>query len=173
MSPALPTLKLYQIADDYLQALDALAARVDTDGSLPDAIHDALNQLEGTFEAKAVNVAAYIRSLEAEAQAIAAVKQSMERRIKSLEYQSFSLRSYLQGEMERTGLTRIAHPWLALRIQSNPPSVVIDNEGLVPDGFKETLTTVKILKADIGKALKAGEAVAGAHLEQTSRLVIT
>jgi len=44
---------------------------------------------------------------------------------------------------------------------------------LLPDDFKETITTVKLLKADIGKALKAGEAVAGAHLEQSSRLVIS
>jgi hypothetical protein len=74
--------------------------------------------------------------------------------------------------MERTGLTRLAHPWLVLRIQANPPSVVIEDEGLLPDGFRETITTVKLLKAEIGKALKSGEAVPGAHLEQSTRLVI-
>jgi hypothetical protein len=132
-----------------------------------------LEGLAGTFQDKAVNVAAYIRSLDAEAAAIAAVKQSMDHRHQVLTRQAERLRAYLKGEMERTGLTRIAHPWLALRIQTNPRSVVIDNEGVLPDGFKETITIVKLLKAEIGKALKAGEAVAGAHLEQSSRLVIT
>lgn len=170
MNAPVRTLTLYQIADDYLAALDGLAEMDD----LPvDAIVDTLAGLTGTFQDKAVNVAAYIRSLDAEAQAIAAVKQSMERRQQVLTRQADRLRGYLQGEMERTGLTQIAHPWLALRIQVNPPSVVIDNEGLVPDGFKETVVTVKLLKTEIGKALKAGEAVAGAHLEQSTRLVIT
>ena len=169
MNAPLATLKLYQIADDYLVALDALAEMED----LPlEAVADTLAGLAGTFEAKAVNVAAYIRSLEAEAGAIAEVKKTMERRIKSLEDQSFRLRGYLQGEMERTGLTRIAHPWLALRIQANPPSVVIEDETILPACFKETISMVKLLKAEIGKALKAGEAVFGAHLEQSTRLVI-
>lgn len=170
MNAPLATLRLYQIADDYLTALDALAAMDD----LPvEAFADTLAGWAGTFQDKAVNVAAYIRSLDAEAQAIAAVKQSMDHRHQVLTRQAERLRAYLQGEMERTGLTRIAHPWLALRIQVNPPSVVIEDEDRIPDDFKETVTAVKLLKAEIGKALKAGEAVAGAHLEQTSRLVIT
>jgi hypothetical protein len=169
MNAPVRTLTLYQIADDYLAALDGLAEMDD----LPvEAFADTLAGLAGTFQDKAVNVAAYIRSLDAEAQAIAAVKQSMERRHQALVRQADRLRGYLQGEMERTGLTRITHPWLALRIQVNPPSVVIEDEGLLPDGFRETITTVKLLKAEIGKALKAGQAVPGAHLEQTSRLVI-
>jgi hypothetical protein len=34
------------------------------------------------------------------------------------------------------------------------------------------VTTLKLLKSDIARALKAGESVFGARLEQTTRLVI-
>jgi hypothetical protein len=48
------------------------------------------------------------------------------------------------------------------------------DEAQIPNCFKETvtITTVKILKTDIAQALKSGQAVPGAHLEQSTRLVI-
>jgi hypothetical protein len=163
------TLTLYQIADDYLTALDALADREDLP---PDAIADTLAGLAGTFQDKAVAVAAYLKTLEAEAAAIEAARKAMERREATLLNHATRLRAYLKGEMERTGLTRLDHPYLALRVQANPPAVVVEDETMLPARFKEAVTTVKLLKAEIGKALKAGEAVFGAHLERTTRLVI-
>lgn len=163
------TLTLYAIADDYLAAFDALT---ESDEIPPEAVADTLEGLAGTFEDKAVNVALYLRTLEAEANAIAEARTAMERRETALRHQALRLREYLKAEMERTGLTRLDSPCLALRVQPNPPAVVIEDEGMLPERFTETVTTVKILKADIGKALKAGEAVFGAHLERTTRLVI-
>ena len=169
MATPVRTLTLYQLADDYLTALDALA---DMEDLPPEAIADTLEGLAGTFQDKAVAVAAYLKTLEAEAAAIDAARKAMERRETALTHHATRLRDYLKGEMERTGLTRLDHPYLALRVQANPPAVVVEDEGMLPERFKETVTTVKLLKAEIGKALKAGEAVFGAHLEQTTRLVI-
>ena len=61
--------------------------------------------------------------------------------------------------MERTGIPRVQNPWVAVRIQSNPPSVVIKDETLLPERFKQPVTTVKLLKSDIARSLKAGEPV--------------
>ena len=97
---------------------------------------------------------------------------SAERRETALTHHATRLRDYLKGEMERTGLLRFDHPFLALRVQANPPAVVVEDEDMLSAHFKETITTVKLLKTEIGKALKAGETVFGAHLEQTTRLVI-
>lgn len=163
------TLRLYQIADDYLNALEAL---VEMDALPAEAIADTLEGLAGTFEGKAGNVAAYIRSLEAEAQAIADARKAMEQRQTTLERHAGRLRYYLKGEMERTGLTCVKNPYLCARIQLNPPSVVIEDENRLPARFKQAVTTVKLLKTEIGTALKTGEEVVGARLEQTTRLVI-
>jgi len=172
MNAPLRTLRLYQIADHYLEALDGLAEQMDEEEVLPDAIVAALNALAGTFTDKAVNVAAYIRTLEAEAEAIATVQKTLIARKTALDHHADRLRAYLKTEMERTGLDRVRHPWLTVRVQANPPRVVVEAVTQVPDRFKETVTTVNILKAEIAQALKAGQAVAGAHLEQTTRLVI-
>lgn len=165
----LSTLRLYQIAEDYLTALEALA---ELDDLPAEAIADTLEGLAGTFQDKAAHVAAYIRTLDAEAAAIADARQAMERRQSALERHAGRLRDYLKDQMERTGIPRVQNPWIAVRVQLNPPSVIIEDETLLPDRFKQEVTTVKLLRCNIAKALKAGEPVTGAHLEQTSRLVI-
>jgi uncharacterized secreted protein with C-terminal beta-propeller domain len=163
------TLRLYEIAGDYLQALEALA---DSEELLPEAIADTLEGLAGTFQDKAVNVAAYIRSLEAEAVAIAEARKNMERRQNALEHQAEQLRNYLKMQMERTGLTKLKNHYLILRVQANPPSVVVDSEPQIPACYKRTEITIKVLRSEIAKALKAGERVPGVHLEPSTRLVI-
>ena len=165
----LSSLRLFDIADDYLNALEALA---EMDDLPPEAIADTLEGLAGAFESKAAHVAAYIRTLEAEAAAIEDVRKAMERRENALQRHTMRLRDYLKTEMERTGLTRMKNTWLTLQIQANPLSVVIEDETMVPERFKQPVTTIKLLKSEIGKALKAGEAVFGARLQTSTRLVI-
>lgn len=173
MNAPVNTLRLYQIADAYQLALDAMTAQADADGVLPDDLREALNQLEGTFEAKTINVASYVKSLEAEANAIAEVKKTMERRMNALSNQALRLRDYLKMEMEKTGILNVNHPWLTVRVQANPPSVIIDDAVELPEHFKEQIANVRLLKNEISQALKSGQAVPGAHLANSTRLVIT
>jgi Siphovirus Gp157 len=163
------TLRLYEIADNYLQALEDLSELKDLPAQV---IADTLEGLQGDFEHKAISVAAYIRTMEAEATAIAEARKSMERRQQSLERHAERLREYLKAQMERTGMPKIKNCYLTLRLQANPPSVIVEDEELVPECYKQQVVTVKVLKSEIGRALKAGEEVAGARLEQSARLVI-
>lgn len=163
------TLRLYEILDTYLQALEALAEMED----LPqEAIADSLEGLSGTFEDKAVNVGAYIRTLEAEASSIEDAWKHMERRQQSLKRHAGRLKDYLKRQMERTGLMKVKNHYLLLRMQANPPGVAIEDEERIPDRYKQTEIAVKLLRSEIASALKAGEEVPGARLEQTTRLVI-
>ncbi len=163
------TLRLYEVTDNYLAALNHLA---ELDDLPEEVIADTLEGLQGEFEEKALNVARYVRNLEAEASAIEEAKKRMVRRARAANNQAKRLKSYLKGELERTGL-KIKAPDLALRLQNNPLSVVVVDAEKLPEAFREEVTTVKVLKSEIGKALKAGEVVEGAHLGQTTRLVIT
>ncbi len=163
------TLKLYEISNDYLQALDDLTAQPDLP---PEAIADTLEGLTGAWEEKALNVARYVRHLEAEAAAIEEAKQRMDSRAKAALRQAGWLKGYLRGELERTGLKPKA-PDLAMRLQANPPAVVLEDERLIPADYWLTQTVTTLLKAEISAALKAGKEVPGAKLVQTHRLVIT
>jgi hypothetical protein len=74
--------------------------------------------------------------------------------------------------MERVNLPKIKNCYLTLRLQANPPSVVVEDEEAIPACYKQEVITVKVLKCEIAKVLKAGEEVSGVRLEQTTRLVI-
>lgn len=163
-----PTIKLYDLSADYLAALDALAEIEDLP---PEVIADTLEGLAGAWEDKALNVARYVRNLEAEAAAIDEAKKRMEARAKATANQAAHLKAYLKAEMKRTGLKPKA-PDLALRLQNNPQSVAIDDAALIPDEYRLTETVETILKAEIGAALKAGEVIPGARLVRSQRLVI-
>lgn len=162
------SIRLYELSADYLAALDALAEIEDLP---PEAIADTLEGLAGVWEDKALNVARYVRNLEAEAAAIEDAKKRMEARAKAAANQAARLKAYLKGELERTGLKPKA-PDLALRLQNNPPAVVLEDESRIPDGYRRIETVTHILKAEISTALKAGQEIPGARLVQSKRLVI-
>jgi hypothetical protein len=163
-----PSIRLYELSADYLAALDALA---EIDDLPPEAINDTLAGLAGAWEDKALNVARYVRNLEAEATAIEDARKRMDARAKATANRAARLKEYLKNELERTGLKPKA-PDLALRLQANPPSVAIDDATLIPDDYRRTETVTTILKAEIANALKAGLPIPGTHLERSQRLVI-
>ncbi|WP_295406911.1 siphovirus Gp157 family protein [uncultured Thiocystis sp.] len=163
------TLTLYELSTDYLTALEELA---DRDDLPPDAIADTLDGLAGAWEDKALNVARYVRHLEVEAAAIEAVKHRLDARAKALGNYATRLKGYLKTELDRTGL-RPKAPDLALRLQNNPPAVVVDDVTRIPALYSRTETLTTLRKAEIATALKAGQTIAGVHLEQTQRVVIT
>ncbi len=151
------TIKLYELSADYLSALDGLS---DLDDLPPEAIADTLEGLAGAWEDKALNVARYVRNLEAEAAAIDKARKRMDVRAKSTANQAARLKAYLKAELERTGLKPKA-PDLALRLQNNPRSVVLDDMAIIPVDYRRTETVTHILKAEIGARLKAGETIPG------------
>ena len=163
------TLRLYEIADTYLHALENLA---DVEDLPEQAIADTLEGLQGEFETKAINVAGYIRNIEAEASAVGQARKGMERRQRSLTRHAERLREYVKNHMERTGLPKLKNHYLMLRVQNNPPSVVVDDEKSIPSEYKRTETVTTLLRAEIARALKADEEVPGSHLQRSTRLVI-
>jgi hypothetical protein len=163
------TLRLYEIADTYLRAFEDLA---DVEDLPEQAIADTLEGLQGEFEEKAISTGAYVRNLEAEASAIEEARKGMERRQRALERHADRLRQYLKAQIERTGMGKIKNHYLALRIQNNPPSVVVDDEKSIPAEYKRTETVTTLLRAEIARALKADQEVPGSHLQRSTRLVI-
>jgi len=162
------TLTLYQITDRYQEALLLLS-----DPELPpEVVNDTLDAIEGEFENKALAVAAFIGNLELEASAVREVEDRMTRRRKALESRAESLREYLHLHMQRLNMQVLKSAEITVKIKRNPPRVVIDNEALLPDDYKEVELTLKVRKQLVQKALGEGHTVPGAHLESSTRLDI-
>jgi hypothetical protein len=164
------SITLYELSQDYRQALDALT---DPDNDLPaEVIANTLEGLQGSLEDKAVNVAKFFKNLEATAHAIKEAEQRMAQRRKAIEHRVASMKDYLKTNMESCGITRIESPWFVLAIQKNPAAVDVMDEAAIPDDFVEIVTTRKIDKTAIKQAIDSGTEVPGAVLTRGTRLAI-
>lgn len=164
------TLRLFDIAQDYLKVFDELVAMDD----LPvEVIKDTMEGMAGDFEEKAKNTAAYIQGLEAEAKAIEDAEKRMKSRKQFLINQAKRLREYLYSNMQHTGIVNIKSPEIVVKLQNNPPAVMVESESSLPDIYKITESVTKIMKSDISRDLKSGIVVPGARLMTSKRLVIT
>ena len=163
-------LSLYEISNDYLQALDAFT---DPEADIPmEAAIDTLEGIEGQLQDKAVNVAKFMQNLDATAKAIKEAEQQMARRRKAIENRAQWIKDYLKNNMEASGITKIESPWFRLAVQKNPEAVEVFDEAALPDDFKTEVVTVKIDKAAIKQVLRDGVHVPGAILTQGTRLAI-
>lgn len=163
-------LSLYQLSGNYLEALEFLT---DPEADFPtEVINDTLEALGGKLEDKAINVAKFMRNMEAAAEAIKIAEADMAKRRKALENRVKWLKEYLKGNMEACGISKIECPYFKIAIQANPAAINILDESSIPDQFKEQVITWKIDKAAIKDAIKAGETVPGAELVNGTRLAI-
>jgi hypothetical protein len=163
-------LTLYEINQDYMQALDIFT---DPETDIPlEAAMDTLDGIEGQLQDKAVNVAKFMQNLDATAKAIKEAEQKMAKRRKAIENRAQWIKDYLKNNMQAAGITKIESPWFRLAIQKNPEAVEITDENLLPDEFKTEVVTTKIDKSAIKQVIKDGVSVPGAILMQGTRLAI-
>jgi hypothetical protein len=176
--------KLYEITSQYQQMLDnALFLKDMTDQELT-LLHGeekettldielALNTLKDSFESKAINVAKYIKNIEAESEAVKGAMRAMSERVKRLDNQAKSLTDYLKYNIKKVGLAeRIKCPEFEIYIKTNPPKLIVDNESLTPSTYIKTKTVTEIDSAKIKKDLLEGFNVEGYHIERAEKLVI-
>ena len=161
---------LYQLTNEF-QLIQNKLLESDFDEQ---TIADTLEGASGDLAAKSLNVAMFIRNLEASAEAIKQAEKAMSDRRKSIENKAESIRKYLKDNMQRCGITKIESPYFALTIKKNPSSVVIDDAGAIPSElyvYPDAPAPYPDKKA-ISDQIKAGNVVNGAHLEQAERLEI-
>jgi hypothetical protein len=165
-------MKLYEISGTYLHALGAFTdPESDFDA---ETVSDTLEALEGEFEQKAVNVAAFLRGMEAEADAIEAAMHQMAKRRHRLKANADWLRGYLLDQMGEMGLKEIRSPWFVIKPTKNPPAVVVDDPAALPAEFmwQPEPPPPAPDKGAIKEALSAGREVPGARLVVGTRLAI-
>lgn len=154
------SLTLYMLAESYQKVQEMLAA-----GEIDDATFaDTMKSLEGDIVVKCDNIGAILRSLELEADAFRFEEQRLAERRKAIEANRDRLRRYAMFELESIGMEKVKGPRFYLSIQTNPPKLFVDDETKLPEDF--WVETRAVDKAAVAAALKAGQEVPGAHLEQ-------
>ena len=164
-------MKLYEISGDYLSALAELDTLQEQGLVTPEIVADTLEGLAGEWSDKALNVAKYIATVEAEAAALKEVEQRKAAQRKVLEGKADGLRRYLLAECQRTGLTP-KDAEIAIKL-SKSSAVVIDDEAALPDDYKREIPArYEPDKTLIKQAIKDGFPVPGARIEERQNLTI-
>jgi len=170
------SLALYAIADEYRASLYDIQNTLEDieidDEDKQSLIVDSLSSIKDSFEIKALNVASFIANLKLEAIAVKTAEQRMTQRRRSLERQVEWLTDYLFCQLQKMDLNKLSNEQLTLSIKNNPAKVIVSNEEVIPDQFKQSETTTKVLKSLIASAIKSGESIEGVYLEGSQRLEI-
>lgn len=144
-----------------------------------EAWFDTLSGIEEEFDVKAENVAAYIKGLKAEADALKAEEAALNRRRKAKENQMERMKAYLLENMQLINRQKIDTPRAKLSIRTNPESVQFDDEEqfirlCLARGQDEYLRykDPELNKTAVKKTLQSGAKIDGAHLIRTQSLII-
>lgn len=150
---------LYEMTGQYLEALDFLTDpenEVDQQTAV-----DTMEGLDGSIDEKMLNVGRFILEMEHQSEGIKAAIDRMGARKKAIDNRAEWLKGYLKAAMEQTGKTKVSDAYTALALAKLPPHVVIEDEALIPDEYKEDMTTTKIDK----KAIKQAGGCPGCRVE--------
>lgn len=156
-------MSLYHMTEQYRVALAELS-----DAELPEeVVADTLEALEGELIQKGQAVAAFALNLSAEIESIKAVEKRISDRRKTLEKREASLREYLRTNMEKAGILEIKaiDGSFSAKLQKGRPSVVVDDEALLPNDSEYVRWKKEPNKTAIAAAIQAGCDVPGAHIE--------
>lgn len=163
-------LNLYGIEKVYLDIANQL---IENGGEITDELEEALAINKSDFEVKVVKYAYVTLSFDNDIDSIdgeiSRLTELKNKRVKSKE----ALLSRVKGAMELYGIKKIEAQNLKLLLVASK-QVIIEDEDLVNDKFKKTVTkiTTSVVKADVKKAIEAGETVEGAILQENFNLRI-
>lgn len=165
-------LKLYELSDQVRLLLDRIE---DSDPDDPATVELLLqlDQVEGSFERKAEALAFRIREIEADAEICNGEVARFSMRAQIQVRQAERWRGYLMTQMRVAELRRVQTARVTVSVRTNPPSVKVLEEALVPGEFQRSKTTISVDKVAIKTHFETtGEVVPGTEIVRTERLEI-
>ena len=130
---------------------------------------DRLNALEMERDKKISNVACWIKDLRAEAEAIKAEKQALDKRQKAAENKAESLKEWLSGILQGE---KFKDSRCAISYRRSERVDFSDNFNFdtLPDSMKKV--TIEPKKTEIKEFLKAGGEIDGVRIEENTSMTI-
>jgi len=153
---------IYQISERYNNVL----ALLDDDDVSRDDIATALADVVDDVVSKGETGIMYCRKLQGTIDAAKTEKKKIDAYIKSLESRKKRLEGAYMQAMEMMHMKSIMTARGEMKIKKNPPAVIIDDVTKIPTQYMRQKVEIAPDKAAIKAALKSGETIEGAHIEQ-------
>lgn len=163
---------LYEIDNNIKEIIDRIYAdELFDDGEVTDADFTALIELKEERAVKLENIALYIKNCEADALAIKAEEDALEKRRKRLERKAEGLKGLILRSMMATGDKEISSARYCAKIRKSKATEIID-ESLIPNEYMVEKVERKPDKTAIKKAIESGIDVAGAQVVEKQKVNI-
>ena len=124
-------MKLYELADKY----NALKTLLDEDGATDEALQGQIQLIGEAFNDKAESIGKLILSLDSDTVVIGEEIKRLTARKQAAERKADWLRNYLLTEMLNAKTDKIKGQLLTVSVRTNPASVRIVDENLIPREF--------------------------------------
>lgn len=163
-------MNIYEISQEYQKAIYILSQIEDI---TPEIIEDTLSSIKCDLEDKAINIAAYIKNLTAECEAVSKAKKEMAVREQRLFSKIENIKNWLKEQLIACDIRRIKKsPHFEIRIQKCACRLEIVNAEIIPQDFIKVEVIENIDNQRIKEALKIGAEVPGAKLKEGTTLII-
>lgn len=138
-----------------------------------EGLEDTLESIEEAFVVKAEGCIKLAVSKQMEANALKMEIDRLKKRAEKLNKDAEWLEGYVEREMVRSNTMELKSDIFTMKLRLSPPSVIIDDESLLPTTFLRIVpATTAPDKVAIKEVLKDGFEVPGARLAQTLKLNI-
>ncbi|WP_370852540.1 siphovirus Gp157 family protein [Parasutterella excrementihominis] len=161
-------MKLYEIPEEYRKVLEGVQVDEETGEILGT---DALVEFAGDLNETIKNTGLYLFELDSEAQQIDAQIKRLKARKDGMKRRADTLKNLMLDAMTSTGLKKVSDPLVTVYLRKSTATIVDEMDILPKDLLRVKVETSPDLIA-IGKKLKAGEVVPGAHLEERQNVNI-
>lgn len=155
--------QLYKLSGQYLQ-LQELA---ESGEMTAEDLADTFEAIEGEYQDKAVAVIQVAQNFDATVTVIDTEIARLNKLKDQANREQGRLREYLRENMERTGISKIEHPLFKITLVAGRDIVDITDSEVIPNEYMAVKVTETPKKAEILKALKAGDSVPGAALTKS------
>lgn len=135
-------------------------------------INDTKESVGLLLKEKSEQLELILKELEAKEEKCKEIADFYSRKAKQANEKTKALKELILGAIQKLNAKKIETVTGTFTIRNNAPSLKIDNENLIPQKFVTYVQSKKIEKAEIKKAIKSGEEIAGVHLETSQSLLI-
>ena len=157
---------LYDISQRYM----AVESLLDDESVPQEDINAALSEIKDELQVKGENIIAYLQKMQDIEEQAKRRKKEIDNYLKAITNRRKRLEKAVIYSMDSMQVKSILTGWGELKIKKNPPAVIIDDVTQIPTQYQRQKIQVDIDKVAIKAAIKAGEEVPGAHLEQCTSL---
>jgi hypothetical protein len=167
-------MNIYEISCEMQRIYDRLESGDGIDketGEILPEIMDAIALNQQNLQEKAIDYGYVIKSFDDNEAVLDREIKRLTARKRSIANARERLANNLQSAMEQFGIEKIEGKTVTISLR-NSSFIQIDDIDEIPEKYKNTETVVKIDKTAIKSAIKSGEEVAGARVEQRKNLSI-